>query len=142
MCKGKTVKLACGHNLIHYTSRCGEQCDIPTGETEFIQDSCSECHILPDLIRKRYEKLQEETQKEYRQAHREGRFEDLHEIERCMKARRVDEFQELSEARKRVRSCPQVIWPGCRDDDQYVARGLYEDWSFMVKKKEDPRKIT
>ncbi len=63
------------HDLIHYKHRCEKQCEMPSGEQLFIHDSCSECHIKPDLIRKRYERLHEETQNEYRLARREGRLE-------------------------------------------------------------------
>ncbi|KAH8900055.1 hypothetical protein GQ53DRAFT_758172 [Thozetella sp. PMI_491] len=106
--------------LIHYRRRCPNMCAVPIGEQEFIQDSCSECHILPDLIRKHYDQLLEDAQKEYRIAYREGRLDDLRELERRMKARQVEEFEELSEARRRARFCPHVIWPGCREEDQYV----------------------
>ena len=131
MCEGRTVKLACGHNLIHYKSRCKKNCEIPEGEILSIHDSCSACHIKPNLIKQHYEQLQLEAQKEYLLAHREGRFDDLRKISRLMEERRAAEFREFGDARRKGKAYVQVVWPGCQEEQQYVSQNFQEDWSFL-----------
>lgn len=114
MCTGATTFMTCGHQLIHYTTRCAasfpgckEPCKNLTGPHKKLNDTCARCHppMVIAEINRRHDALRENLTRQMRGAKIGKQALEIR--------RRIEEGSE--ERRKEIQEAGKLRWDGFVD---------------------------
>ncbi|KAK3390325.1 hypothetical protein B0H63DRAFT_519557 [Podospora didyma] len=122
MCTGDTVKLICGHSLVHFRTRCEKKCDTPKGEVSSIHDTCASCH--PEMriaqLNRNHALLMREATEHYSAATKEGRSDDAKQLKKYMQDLRVKREGDVEKWNELGRGgLDNVIWPGKDEREEW-----------------------
>ncbi|KAH9887837.1 hypothetical protein F4778DRAFT_786206 [Xylariomycetidae sp. FL2044] len=74
MCSGRNYRMACGHTLSHFKTKCSRGCTEPEGPEKSVEDTCANCNpsYRITLIRRRHAHLHAKFMEEFERHQREG----------------------------------------------------------------------
>jgi hypothetical protein len=74
MCTGYCYDLVCGHQLIHFATRCTLNCTIPSGPRKPMNDTCAPCapSFQETNIQRKYDNLRQKRMETFRLAQAAG----------------------------------------------------------------------
>ncbi|OIW28402.1 hypothetical protein CONLIGDRAFT_375209 [Coniochaeta ligniaria NRRL 30616] len=141
MCIGYTYDLVCGHQLIHFATRCPESCPIPSGPRKPLNDTCAPCtpSFQSTNIARKYDELRAKHMRAIRVAQADGDREAEAEITKLMakdQAERTAEMAKVWDLRRKLRVAEggqTVVWPGKNDEKETNGpEDLFRVWKECV----------
>jgi hypothetical protein len=118
MCTGYTYDLVCGHQLIHFATRCSESCSIPSGPRKPLNDTCAPCtpSFQRTNIARKYDDLRCKHMRAIRLAQADGDRDAEAKVTKQMaqdQAERTAARAKVSDLRRKLAGGGQaVVWPG------------------------------
>ncbi|KAK5653907.1 hypothetical protein OQA88_7832 [Cercophora sp. LCS_1] len=123
MCQGTITAFICGHLLITFSSdkpetQCTPRCKIPSSPATFAQDTCAECHPEHRVreLKRRLDRQFTVYSVQLVQADGKGDHKLAWEIRQKIKTLHAGYLVEVEEARRVGMGCPEVVWPGKKDE--------------------------
>lgn len=141
MCKGYTYDLKCGHQLIHYATRCPLTCSIPSGPREPLNDTCAPCTPSFQIYshERKKDDIRESCMKAARAARAAGDWETeaymLGQVAKPLHIQRTGPVNLASQVpRKPPQGSETIIWPGKNEDEETSApEDTFQVWKECVK---------